>query len=289
MSTFLITDAEPSNPPADIRYLEKDSAIVRGVTRALIDFSNPETYDGSGNIPLNTQFRNLVAGGSPAAIGSSGVYGAPVYLGTLQSDNGAGGGSVGYPLPLDFVFPASATHTLVGAWFRAPKSGYPASGTISLPVLGVGAGGNASSQYALLVSGPNTGTANSLIARFRGSALNIDATINAGSVLDAILDGNLHQLMMSFSVVDGIGTVRLYVDKVLRATGSGAAVGHNVVANMTAALFTAPAYGSWNQPNTKVLNARIGRPQAHNLTGRNDVTVEALIAADWDGSQGYLA
>jgi hypothetical protein len=86
MSIFLKTDANVSNPVASMPYLEKDYAIVRGVTSAMFDFSNPECYSGTGDLVGGaTTFKDLTInnGEAKAQVNSTHIF-APIENGMIK-------------------------------------------------------------------------------------------------------------------------------------------------------------------------------------------------------------
>ena len=288
MSTFVVADSDPINPPASIPFVEKDAVILRGVTRALLDFSNPETVAQGVALPLLTNLNNLVVGGAPATISGPGGSAFPAaYNGTLRSvgagDPGSGSTVI---LPSDFNLPETTQRFLSVIWLRAVKAGWPASSLNG--VFGVGETNNI--QQALWARAGADGVISSLQFRMhsRAAAAFLDCIISPGVDLDSIFDGNLHQIGLAFEVSNGIGTQRIYRDGNLLATTSGATTGVRASA-IKGMLFGAPAASASTGTGKGSLDTRIGRPQLHDLTSRPEITFSDLLSRDKNSAFGYLS
>lgn len=288
MSTFIVSDSDPTNPPESIPFVEKDAAILRGVTKALFDFSNPETVAQGVALPLFTKLNNLVVGGNPATTsGPNGSSFPAVYNGTLRSI-GAGdpGGGSTVALPSDFNLPDTTQRFLSVIWLRAVKAGWPANSLNG--VFGVGENNNI--QQALWLAADASGGITSLRFRMhsRAVAAFLDCAITAGAALDTVLDGNLHQIGLAFEVVNGIGTQRIYCDGALLATNSGATTGVRASA-IKGSLFAAPSVSASTGTGKGNLDTRIGRPQLHDLTSRPELAFTDILERDRNAARGYLS
>lgn len=287
MSTFVVADSDPINPPASIPFVEKDAVILRGVTKALLDFSNPETVAQGVALPLLTNLKNLVVGGAPATTSGPGGSAFPaVYNGTIRSigagDPGSGSTVI---LPSDFNLPETTQRFLSVIWLRAVKAGWPASSLNG--VFGVGETNNI--QQALWARAGADGVISSLQFRMhsRAAAAFIDCIISPGADLDSVFDGNLHQIGLAFEVSDGIGTQRIYRDGALLATASGATTGVRASA-IKGFLFGAPAASASTGTGKGSLDTRIGRPQLHDLTSRPELAFTDILERDRNAANGYL-
>ena len=294
MSTFMVADGDPVQPPASIPYVEKDGVIMRGVTRAIFDYSNPETYAGSGSLPIGTVFNNLVVGGGAGGVtGAGGTTFPPIYRGTVRTlglITGANGSNL--TLPNTFMLPAASTRFLNVFWLRMVKTGWPAvSATKGL--MGWGSGSPASTQYAVTVVFDATGAVSALrwtVYGVSGAAVQtIQLQVTSTFVLDRIFDGELHQLGCAFEIISGVGIPTLYVDGELVATGAGAAIESLNVAATTGQLFGLSSAGSVSQPGYHELDTRIGRPQLHDLSSRPEIALSDLLTRDKNSAFGYLS
>lgn len=288
MSTFIVADSDPTNPPASIPFVEKDAVILRGVTKALLDFSNPETVAQGVPLPISSILKNLVVGGSPATTsGPGGSIFPAVYNGTLRSI-GAGdpGGGSTVALPADFNLPEATQRFLSVIWLRAVKEGWPASSLNG--IYGIGESSNI--QQALWLAADASGVITSLRFRMhsRAVAAFLDCIIAPGDALTTVFDGNLHQIGLAFEVVNGIGTQRIYCDGALLATNSGATTGVRASA-IKGSLFAAPSVSASTGTGKGNLDTRIGRPQLHDLTSRPELVFTDILERDRNAARGYLA
>jgi len=285
MTAIFVKTDEPSAPAANTPYVEKDWAIIRGVTLGAFDWSNSETYALTGAIPGTATFGNLVAGGSNGTISPANAGATfPAVSGGLLNAQGAtnAGGLPVVRLPSSFTFGAGVTRSLLTFWAKLPATGYLAS---NLPgLIGSGTGANASLQYTCLLIVNGSGAATQLTYRVRGTSGNIDASIT-GAALAALLDGNLHQIGLGLVIASGTGTVTLFVDGVAVATGSGSMSSYNVIG--PASLFIGS--GGNQLTSSANTNALLGRPFAHDLTSRPDISFEDILARDAESAEGYLS
>lgn len=294
MSTFMIADADPLQPPASIPYLEKDGAILRGATKALFDYSNPETYAGAGSLPIGTVLNNLVEGGGAGGVtGAGGTTFPPIYHGTVRTlglVTGVNGSNL--TLPASFMLPAASTRFLSAFWLRMVKTGWPA---VSTPkgLVGWGSGSPAATQYAVTVVFDATGAVSALRWTVYGmSGVTVQTNqlqvANQG-ILNKIFDGALHQIGCAFEVIGGVGIPSLYVDGELVATGAGGAIAALNIAATAGQLFGLSAAGSVTQPGYHELDTRIGRPQLHDLTSRPEIAFADILERDKNSAYGYLS
>lgn len=285
MAIFIKAGANPTSPLSTNPYVEQDSAIVRGVHLAMFDWSNSVTYSGTGNVIGGSTFANLVSGGSPAgmAVANAGSYLQPVITGTLKTDGAVSAGGYQYiTLPTSFNLGVGVTRSLAIVWGKLPTT--QAANAFN-GIVGSGVGANANSQYAFWLQADASGVPTSLLFRVRGTSGNIEASLT-GAALTAVLDGNLHQFGLAVTISGGTGTVQLYVDGVLKSTGSGAMTAYNQPGG-TPALLAAP--GVSNFVGTANLAGRFGRLSIMDLTARTDLTFAAMLSRDSAGAAGYVS
>ncbi|WP_282362886.1 hypothetical protein [Pseudomonas sp. PS01297] len=294
MSTFMFADSDPIQPAAGMPYLEKDGAILRGVTKAFFDYSNPETYAGTGPLAIGVVFNNLVEGGGSGGVtGAGGTTFPPIYHGTVRTlgmVTGANGSNL--TLPTSFMLSGTSTRFLSVFWLRMSKVGWPA---VSTPkgLMGWGSGSPAATQYAVTVVFDATGAVSALRWTVYGmsgvTVQTIQLQVTSAAVLDKILDGTLHQIGCAFEIIGGVGIPSLYVDGELVATGVGGAIAAlNVVATQ-GQLFGLSAAGSVTQPGYHELDTRIGRPQLHDLTSHPEIAFTDILKRDKNSAYGYLS
>jgi len=294
MSTFLFADSDPTQPPASIPFLEKDGAIVRGVTKGLYDFSNPDTTTATGTLPVGSVLSNLVLGGGAAGIaGAGGTTFPPIYHGTMRTLGLVTGASGSYlTLPDGFELAADTTRFLSAFWLRMVKTGWPAA-SVTKGLIGWGTGSPAATQYAVTVVIDATGVVTALrwtVYGMIGAAVQtIQMAVTDASVLNTIFDGTLHQIGCAFEVINGVGTPSLYVDGVKVATGAGGALTTLNMAATAGQVFTLAATGGFSQPGYLELDTRIGRPQLHDLTSRPDLAFADILNRDKSSTYGYLS
>lgn len=294
MSTFMFADTDPTQPPASIPYLEKDGAILRGVTKALFDFSNPETYAGGGSLPIGTVFNNLVVGGGTGGVtGAGGTTFPAIYHGTVRTlglVTGVNGSNL--TLPASFMLPAASTRFLSTFWLRMVKTGWPAVATPK-GIVGWGTGSPAATQYAVTVVFDAAGAVSTLRWTVYGmsgvTVQTVQLQVTSAAVLNKIFDGVLHQIGCAFEIVGGVGIPSLYVDGELVATGAGMAIAALNVAATAGQLFGLSAAGSVSQPGYHELDTRIGRPQLHDLTSRPELAFVDILARDKNSAYGYVS
>lgn len=287
MSTFVVADSDPINPPASIPYVEEDAVILRGVTKALLDFSNPKTVAPGVPLPVVSRLNNLVVGGSASSTAGPGGSSFPaVYRGTLRSI-GAGDPGNGSTVNLsdDFTLPETTQRFLTVIWLRAVKSGWPASSINGI----FGVGDSSNIQQALWLGVDSGGVVTSFRFRMhsRAVAAFLDCIITPGAALDALLDGGIHQVGLAFEVVNGIGTQRIFRDGEQVASSSGASTGVRA-STVKGSLFYAPAASASTGTGKGNLDTRIGRPQLHDLTSRPELSFTDILERDRNAASGYL-
>lgn len=281
MSTFLKSDANILNPIATIPYLEKDYAIVRGVTKCLIDVSNPESFSGTGNIAAGTAFKNLVNNGVAATLTGTSASLPPISRGMLKMLGATGTPAITFPAEASFG--TAVKRSLVNFYFAFNGAGLSATQNSSLAGDGTGIG--ASLKWVVYLVTDASGIASYLRFRVQGTTGARDCDL-AGAALTALLDGNAHQLGFAADIKDGTVYLSIYVDGVLKASATGAMVEYNQVAGTLPTFLFGPTSGGIA---TRGVNAFLGRPAMHDLTNRPDLTFEALLARDRLAAQGYIS
>jgi len=286
MVTIVTSTANATGPLAINPSFEKDYAIVRGVTLALFDWSNPDCYSGAANADGGTVLNNLVAGGASAQISPANTIAKLPYQTGLFKGAGAvsAGGWPFINLPTSFNLGAAVTRALLSITSRVPSAGWNASGIRGL--IGSGTGSGAALQYIAYVQADANGNALNLVFRVRGAnGAQVD-TVLTGAALAAILDST-HQLGFAFSIANGQGQGFIYVDGVLKATSAAATFTSFNQAGGTPTLFTGPGVSAAIVNNT--LDVRIGRPTIHDLSARADLTFAGMLARGLEAATGYVA
>jgi len=281
MTTEIISDVAFYDPNNLIPYAEKDEAIIRGVTKGLLDWSNPECYTG-GAVSNGTIFTSLTSDESMAEAKNS--FDAPTD-GMLKINPTVSGPKI--DLPSTFLLPAECNRFLAIIWLKSVKSGH--------------AGGASNSQLVLIGALTNTSTTaqwgigfqvfSGSVSHFRGwvpasDSSAVDVTTTDGGVIDHVFDEALHQIALEWAADADAGTyrARLYADRVVVAEKTGTYSGSILVPSLT------PAIGrpSGNFNATYADGVHVGRPSLWDLTG-TDLTTDEIMEADWDAAQGYLA
>lgn len=295
MSTFIYADTDPTQPSASIPYLEKDGVILRGVTKSMFDFSHPETYGAAGSMPIGTVFNNLVVGGGAGGVtGAGGTTFPPIFHGTVRTlglVTGANGSNI--TLPDTFKLPSGTTRFLSILWLRMVKTGWPVVAQVNKAIAGWGTGVPSATQYAVTAVFDATGTISAFRWTVYGSNSGVIQTsqleITSTTILNKILDGALHQIGCAYDIVSGTGTPSLYVDGELVATGTGTVITGLNMAGAAGQLFGLASAGSVTQPGYHELDTRIGRPQIHDLSSRNDISFVSVLTQDKNSAAGYLS
>lgn len=288
MALVLKTNEAISDAAGVIPFLEKDAAIIRGVTLGLLDFSNsaclPAGYS-SGNLLANgASLQGLTAGAAAAVVSS---HNTPVIAGfdmgvTNGGLNGASSGSARIELPdANFALPVdgSVTRALIVLWAKIKKAGYPA---------------NQGNNY-VLICGDSNGTPNNkgylaAILAADGTLSNaywaiMGAPVSSASLLP-LLDGNLHQYAFEYIKSGNNVTANLYVDKVLKNTKVTASPVFGTPVAGKQRLFSDGAYNSASGVHS---GNKIYRYAVHDLSSRPDLTAADMLARDWDATIGYVS
>lgn len=288
MSIFLKTDANVKTPPSSMPYLEKDYAIVRGVTRAMFDFSNPECYSGTGDvIGGSTTFKDLTINNAEAKaqINYTHVF-APIENGMIKVLGGSGNGRF-VSLGSQFKFPATTRNALIVLHAKLPKAGWSASTMSAL----IGTGASSSDwQYLCYAASDEAGALKQLIFRIKGTSRNVDAILT-GTSLNKITGTSVQQLGLSINISNSVATLNILIDGEVVASGSGSAsqlVQYDSSGGSATlqALFVGPTVGFLSG---QTIDIRLGRVSCHDLTGRADVSVDGILLKDRQSAAGYIS
>ncbi|MDQ1207295.1 hypothetical protein QE380_000218 [Acinetobacter baylyi] len=292
MSIFVKTDANPTTPLSTMPYIEKDAAIIRGVTLAMFDFSNPDCYSGTGNIVGgSTTFNDLTVNASQARAQNNSTHiFAPVETGMIKIQGGSGSNRF-VSLPTTFKYSSLVKKSLNICYFRIPKTGYTASSISSL--IGAGSGGGATQlQYVVWVQADASGNLTTLRFRVKGTGgANIDVDIT-GTNLAKITGTTAQQFgfAVSINTSTNIATLSVYIDGELINSSSGSMTefvqydssgGSPVLQTIFMGLSV--SYSS-NQTN----DIRVGRVSAHDLTNRSDLSFTDILTKDRNAASGYV-
>lgn len=283
MSTFVKIDADPTTPLNTMPYIEKDAAIVRGVSKVLIDVSNTECYSGTGNIYGGTVLKNLViganVGGDMTATGLSTQFLRPISRGMISLKSAVG--SMPLKLTANDAFGTNVTRSLVNFYFAFDGVGFTGNETTGFAGSGTGTGTSLAWAIYLYCSG---GVIQKLQFRVRGTS-QIDCEFS-GSDLLALFDGTAHQYGFSVEIKNSVATLKIYVDGVEKASTSAAMTNYNIVASDIPAFNVAPGAVGWSSRN---VNAFIGRMSLHDLTNRSDLSFTDILTKDRNAAAGYVS
>lgn len=282
MTIEIVSDVAFNDPLNLIPFVEKDEAIIRPLTKGMLDFSNPECYAGSGAVAVNTKFNSLTSDAAQATANSA----FPAVAGGLLKFAGS---QPKVTLPDSFKLPNTTKKFLVILWVKLPASGWQtASGNVAQSLMSYASNTGNLAQWFLQLQ---TIQVSGLLESFRfgapasGSTTAIEALNYPDSL--ALCDGNLHQLACLFdgAAVAGSRAVSIFVDKVLKQ--SSPAVAWDGSFNTPAAIPTI-GYQQAFQANYPADGVYLGRPSLWNLTGSGKSVAE-ILAADWDAAQGFLS
>jgi hypothetical protein len=288
MTTLIVSDSNFNDPNNLIPYLEKDEAITRGVTRGLVDFSNPACYSGTGPIASGAALTSLTI---DASAGSFGAAFDAVANGMLPFSKGIPAAKINLPAPMKFT--AAATKVLFVLWAKIPGTGWPIVAANPIWALfGVMANSSSKAQFGISV-GTNMSDGSVATVVFyvpsSGAASAGNVSLAAGSTLSSITDGGLHQLAVVWDArsIPGMQSTTLYVDKVKAAqvaprTYDGS---FNIPPSDGPTLGYSTAFNGGDPMHAGV---RLGRPGVWDLSSSQLDPVD-IIAADFAAAQGYLS
>lgn len=274
MTTIIKSDHPFYDPSNLIPYAELDDAIIRPLTLGILDFSNPETYAGTGVISINDQLKSLTVDRS-AAIANTAF--PALVNGMLNIPTTA---SPKITLPSTFKLAADCTRMLAILWVKAPKTGWAASGSL-YSMIGVLDNVTTTAQWGLGLQN-SSGTIANLKFWYPASATSAGELTSAN--VNALLDGQLHQLAMEWEVNGSAFTVTIYIDGAVLATASGTYAGS---INVPVTSPTMARAGS-SFVTTYAAGVYLGRPSLWNLSG-SDVLTSDILGDDVDAAAGYLA
>ena len=280
MAIEIISDITFTDPSNLIPYLEKDSSIVRGVTRGMLDFSNTETYAGSGTIPSGAVFTSLTSDLGTASVNMAfpALSGGMLELPTSGVPRAT--------LPDTFKLLSTTKKFSAILWVHLPASGWQtASSNVNNALIGHLGNTGSLAQWGITVSTVQaTGTPNQLsffspVSSSSGGAISLG---NADTL--ALCNGNLHQVVVCWDgSVAGTVTRSIYVDKVLKVTSSQSWDNTFVMPTATQCNLGSNFAFQTVYP----ASVRFGRPSLWDLTN-SSLSFTDVIARDWDSSQGYL-
>lgn len=288
MSIFLTADANPSSPLASNPYVNDDSAIIRTATLAMFDWSNSITWNSAGNVTGGSSFTNLAKDTSGTRLASasltsnSGNFFPPVVNGCLVHAGGTFGTNQHIAIP-QLDFDVAVTRSLVSIFAELPVN-IGASAIRGLAGSGTSSGIN--TQWVVWLSAGTDGVPTTLKFRVRGTSGDIDANVT-GAALTAILDGNLHHLGFAVEISDSTATIRIFVDGVQAASGTGTMSAYNQPSTPVNSYLAGPGVSGLVQAPAGS-GGRYGRISVWNLTGRSETFAE-ILARDAQGAAGFVS
>lgn len=279
----LKTNTTANDPENNIPYLEKDYAIVRGVTKLLADISHPAGLDGndytSASIPAGTAIQNMVDGGQAGGFMTATPAGIDTGAVQLPADNG-----IRFPVAeLGIKRNDNIDRYVMIIWAAIEKSGFP----------------NSSNNYFLLMGDTNTtsdnygrsdGTFNSQSesAQLQGIGFNFlgGSMSLSEDAENSIFDSGMRQLAFTWEkltattarysfyldgdFVESIDrTVTIYTDET--RGGDWFSVGDT---------------GAFNQEANE--NLTFGRLNLADLTSKPEMSVADYIERDWNHARGFF-
>lgn len=282
MSVFVQTNANPSNPDPAMPFLEKDSAIIRGVTRAMFDVSNPDCYQGSGNLVGGTTFFNdLTSNNYDAAVRSSSAQVFPPIETGMIKIQGGSGSSRYIALPsAAFKFGSSTKKALIIFYMKCPNAGFAAN-----MLGGIIGSGAEDFQYTCWLASNGTGAVDYLRVRVKGAGVNIDVDVTDASMLT----GSTKQIGLAFDIkTNGTAEISIYINGVKAATSTGNMTQFFQYTNSGLtdnSLFMSPLVSFLSDQN---VDLRLGRVSSHDLTNNTNVTFDSILSKDRAAAQGYV-
>lgn len=298
MSIFYKANKNLTNPTTTIPYLENDPAIIRGVTKALFDFSNPETLgetgilQGSSSEAGRTVIKDLTVQQYTAKVIPNNTNGKfpPVENGMIEAGGATYGGTVrNITLPLHgFYFDATAKRGLVIIHANLPVDGYSTSTMGGLIGCGIS---STDFQYTFWVSSNEDGSFKNITLRVRGTS-NIDAAITS-KALQKLQANTKRQLAFSFDIndADGKATINVYMDgEIVGTTVTSSLSVMNQFDKGSATDTSCQLFGGISVGNLagQTNETKLGRVSAHDLTSRPDLSFQDLLTKDAIAAEGYV-
>lgn len=282
MTIEIVSDVNFYDPDNLIPYLENDEAIIRNVTKAMLDFSNPETYSGTGPISSGSTFKSLTADAALATTASA----FPAVAGGMLKFAGL---NPKVTLPASFKLPSSTKKMLVILWVKLPSSGYQ-TGSASVTHLLAGYAANTTTvcQWGIcLTTFQATGLPNRLQFLFPNGAAGAGTLSLSDADSLALCDGNLHQVacLWDGESVSGSRSAEIYIDKVKKGSVAPSAWDGTIIVPAASAAMGYVAGFQGDYPSDGLY---MGRHSLWDLTGSGKAPGD-IIAADWDAAQGYLS
>lgn len=285
MTIEIISDVSFNDPSNLIPYLEKDEAIVRGVTKGMLDFSNTETYAGTDAIPVNTTMKSLTSDAGIATVGPTTPF-AAIEGGMLPMP------VAGIPyltLPDTFKLPSTCKKFVAIVWAKLPAGAWPnpGSGGNLFSIFGHMSNSTNLAQWGIAAkNSASTGLPSDIIIYTPASSITAVGVAMSAPAALAAFDGNLHQFAIEWDgTTPGIVLRKAYIDRVPNVTSSPSGAWDNAIPTPAAAvrIGSCPAFQT-----VYPAGMFVGRPSLWDLTGSNLTTADVL-QRDWDAAQGYLA
>lgn len=277
MTTQIISDVNFTDPTNLIPYLEKDDAIIRGVTKFMYDFSNPATLNLAGAIPSGQVANSLTSDG-----GNGALTGALAALSGGMLDVGGTTGKA-WALPATAKLPNTVRRFLAIVWAKVPAAGWQTgSSSVIESLMGYMSNTSSLAQWGLAVGTVQATGLPAYIAILTPTNAGVGSQDSIPEAL-AYCDGNLHQFALYFDgeSAPGSRTRALYADKALVKSFTGA---WDSTVNV-------PAAGANLGVNTAfqanyAAGAKLGRCSMWDLTG-TAWTPAQILQRDWDAAAGY--
>lgn len=283
MTTQVVSDINFTDPSNLIPYLEKDDAIVRNVTKSLVDFSNTASLPTSGALPSGTTATSLTVDAGTGI--SSGPF--PAVSGGLID---LGGTSLAWNLPNTFKLANGCKRFLVICWVKLPSSGYQTgSANISQAIISNASNTSTLAQWFFNLT---TVQATGLVANlqwggpFNSSGATTYCNLTSGDT-STLCNGSVHQLAGYFdgeNVGAGSAQGSIWMDGTQKVAGNLFTWDGSIIQPASTARFGTQTAFQQNYPT----GFKVGRASMWDLTGTS-WTPTQILARDSTAAAGYIS
>lgn len=278
----LKTNTTANDPENNIPFLEKDYAIIRGATKALIDFSHPDTFYGEDyeavSIPAETSIQNMVADSDDMATVNE--FPAGTVSGTITPP-----GVHSMRMPKDKLAMIDnrnlQTYVLI-VWVDIKADGYPNSENNN--VLIFGDSNNTANNYGRLAGQFDMTTDNATLANLTFSFFGCSLGLSS-EALSSVLSPGMCQLALVLERESSTSaTISVFVDTTLVQSEVRSMTEYDDT-DRGGDYFSLGDIGAFNdQANTR---QTFGRLNLADLSGQS-MTGADYIARDWNHARGFF-
>lgn len=276
------SNAAVVDPNDEFEYLEKDYAIIRDVTNAMVDFGNPFTFSDdnlvSSDLPAGTTVKGLTDGASDGSVPVTITGGLTNGIVSLNA-----GTYVDLPIS-DFKPPVdgSVLKAVHIYWVNVNSTGYPSS--VNPFALIAGDNNTTSNNYGRLMLRIESETENADVTQIYWSGYGAgNGFTNSGLIANAT-DG-MHQLAFTFEDLgDGNARIELYIDNVFSAVVTVPIAGVLPTGGSSYTIGAASS-SAFNSNLNAFMN--VGRVSVSDFTNREDLNMVDYINRDWEHGRQY--